>query len=69
MVIIQTKRLVLRDFNEDDWEAVHEYASDPEVVRYMEWGPNTEEETRNFIKRAISHQNEKPRRNFTLAIV
>jgi RimJ/RimL family protein N-acetyltransferase len=69
MVLIETERLILREFREEDWKAVHEYASDLEVVRYMDWGPNTEEETRNFIRRAISQQNEKPRRNFTLAIV
>ena len=69
MVLIETERLILREFKDGDWASVHEYASDPEVVRFMDWGPNTEEETRNFIKRAISHQNEKPRRNFTLAII
>ena len=49
MVLIQTERLVLREFNEDDWRAVHEYASDPKVVRYMDWGPNTQEETLSLI--------------------
>jgi RimJ/RimL family protein N-acetyltransferase len=59
----------LRDLKEDDWQSVHSYASDPEVVRYMDWGPNTEEETRNFSQRAIASQREQPRRNYTLAIV
>jgi len=67
--IVQTKRLVLRDFEEADWKAVHSYASDPEVVRYMNWGPNTIEETKNFIQRAINSQKERPRRTYTLAIV
>jgi RimJ/RimL family protein N-acetyltransferase len=69
MKIIKTKRLILRDLEEADWQAVHEYASDPEVVRYMDWGPNTEDETTEFIRRAIASQKERPRRNFTLAIV
>ena len=69
MEIIQTARLVLRDFEEADWEAVHSYGSDLEVVRYMDWGPNTEEETKKFIQRAIAHQKEQPRRIYTLAIV
>jgi len=69
MEVFRTERLVLRDFEETDWEAVHAYASDPEVVRYMNWGPNTEEETKNFIQRAIAHQKEQPRRNYTLAMV
>jgi hypothetical protein len=38
---------MLRDFKEGDWKTVHRYASDPEVARYVDWGPNTIEETRN----------------------
>ncbi len=60
MTSLETARLVLREFRERDWQAVHEYASDPEVVRYVEWGPNTETETRSFVRRAISHQDEQP---------
>ncbi len=60
---------MLRDLSRDYWQAVHSYASDPEVVRYMDWGPNTEKETRNFIQRAIDNKEEQPRRNYTLAIV
>jgi RimJ/RimL family protein N-acetyltransferase len=69
MVIIHTERLILRDFDKTDWQAVHVYASDPEVVRYMDWGPNTEEETKDFIHRSIASQKEKPRPNYTLAII
>jgi RimJ/RimL family protein N-acetyltransferase len=48
---------------------VHEYASDPKVVRFMSWGPNTEEQTRNFIQKSIDYQKEKPRVNYSLAVV
>jgi ribosomal-protein-alanine N-acetyltransferase len=68
VVIIESERLILREFEESDWQAVHDYASDPKVVRYMDWGPNTEEETRSFINRSISYQEQEPRRNYTLAI-
>ncbi|HYW69224.1 MAG TPA: GNAT family N-acetyltransferase [bacterium] len=67
-VIIRTERLVLRDFRPDDWEVVHEYAVDPEVSLYMPWGPNSEDETRAFIERAIGYQTEDPRLHFELAI-
>jgi RimJ/RimL family protein N-acetyltransferase len=66
---IETDRLRLRDFREEDWRAVHEYASDPEVVRYLPFGPNTEGETRSFIASAIAYQFEKPRRHFELAVI
>lgn len=69
MEVTRTERLLLRDLMEADWQSVHSYASDPEVVRYMNWGPNTEEETKGFIQRALAGQNEKPRRNYTVAIV
>ena len=69
MKIIKTERLFLRNLEVNDWQAVNEYASDPEVVRYMDWGPNTEKETKEFIQRAMSTQKVKPRRIYSLAIV
>jgi RimJ/RimL family protein N-acetyltransferase len=67
--IIRTDRFVLRDLEEADWQDVHRYASDPEVVRYMDWGPNTEDETEKFIQQSIASQKEQPRKSYTLAIV
>jgi ribosomal-protein-alanine N-acetyltransferase len=66
---LRTKRLLLRDFRETDWEAVHVYASDPEVVKFMAWGPNKEEETKEFVRKAIKYQEERPRLHFDLAAV
>jgi RimJ/RimL family protein N-acetyltransferase len=47
---------------------VHRYASDPETVRYAGWGPNSKEDTENFMKRVIASQKEEPRMNFELAV-
>jgi len=66
--LLKTNRLVLREFNELDWQAVHEYASDPQVVRYMPWGPNAKKESQGFIQRVIARQQEKPRRNYEFAV-
>lgn len=66
--VITTPRLVLRDFNEEDWRAVHEYATDLEVVRYMPWGPNSEKETSAFIERVLAAQDERPRTKFEFAV-
>lgn len=49
---IVTPRLVLRPFQDTDFEAVHEYASDPVVTRHQTWGPNSEAETSDFISRS-----------------
>lgn len=69
MTIFESERIRCRDFFEDDFEAVHAYASLPEVVRYMVWGPNTEEETRTFIRDAIESSKQVPRMKYELAIV
>jgi RimJ/RimL family protein N-acetyltransferase len=41
---------------------------DPEVVRFMPWGPNTEAETAAFVGRCIAARAEAPRRIFELGI-
>lgn len=67
--VITTPRLILRELTEEDWRGVHEYASDERVVYYLNWGPNSEEETRDFVHRGIACQREVPRRCYRLAIV
>ena len=68
MVTLSTARLVLREFTRNDFDGVHGYASDPEVVRYMTWGPNTRAETRRFLERNIQAQVVQPRTDYNLAI-
>ena len=68
MVTLPSERLVLREFVRDDFDSVHKYASDPEVVKFMPWGPNTRAETRRFIERNIQAQVVKPRTSYELAI-
>ncbi len=65
---LKTERLLLRDFVEDDFTDVQSYAEDPEVVRYMSWGPNEPEETRAFLRRARGPIGADPRSDFELAI-
>ncbi len=68
MIPLETQRLILQDFVESDWQAVHQYASDREVVRYLTFGPNSEEDTKNFLQTEISLQGEEPRQHFALAV-
>jgi ribosomal-protein-alanine N-acetyltransferase len=63
-----TPRLVLREFREDDLHDIHAYGSDPEVVRYMEWGPNTPEATRKFLGDKLAEQATWPTLNVGLAV-
>lgn len=67
--MLQSDRLLLREFRDDDFEAVHAYATDPEVVRYMDWGPNSEDDTREFLKRAQTYIEGDPRIGFELAVI
>ena len=48
-MVLETKRLILRTHTPDDFEAVHSWAGNPENTRYMAWGPNNEEQTREFL--------------------
>ncbi|KAB3527600.1 GNAT family N-acetyltransferase [Alkaliphilus serpentinus] len=66
---IQTNRLIIRDFEVEDWLCVHRYAVKPEVIKYMDWGPNTEEETKNYIKMARDMEKQENRRDFEFAII
>ena len=67
--MLKSERLTLREFHDNDFEAVHAYATDIDVVRYMDWGPNSEAETRDFLDRAQSHASANPRTGYELAVV
>ena len=69
MKTLETERLILRAFREDDFDAVHSYASVKENVTYMEWGPNSGDQTRAFINIAITKANESPCTNYQLAAI
>jgi RimJ/RimL family protein N-acetyltransferase len=68
-VLIPTSRLLIRELEAADWRAMHEYASLLEVVRYEPWGPNTEEESREFLLRAVEAQSSPARRSYELGLV
>ncbi|HWT06318.1 MAG TPA: GNAT family N-acetyltransferase [Xanthomonadales bacterium] len=46
---IVTDRLVLRDLRPDDAEAMFAYRSDPEIMRYQGWDPESLDDARAFI--------------------
>lgn len=46
--------LALARFVESDFNAVHEFASDPLVCEHTTWGPNTAEDTQAFIAEATT---------------
>lgn len=68
-MILKTPRLVLREFTADDFEAVHAYGSDPEVVEFLPWGPNSEQDTIDFLERNVKNAAVDPREDFVLGVV
>lgn len=62
-------RIRLREIEERDLPLVHEYASDPEVVRYMTWGPNASaDETGTHLRLQMVEAQATPRDAFELAV-
>ena len=46
---LETERLLLRPLYMSDFDAVNSWGGNPANVRYMAWGPNSEEQTREFL--------------------
>ena len=65
---LHTPRLLIREFVPDDQADVHAYASQAETVRYMDWGPNTPEQTVDFLHRKLASQRALPRAEYELAV-
>jgi RimJ/RimL family protein N-acetyltransferase len=63
------ERLYLRDLEPSDTDAVHEYACLLEVVLHQEWGPNTIEQTREYIAGCVMGNSLPERRTVELAAV
>ncbi len=67
--VLETDRLILRPYTEDDFDAVHSYASNPANVTYMVWGPNSAEDTLAFLRLTIEKNARAPRTDFDFAVV
>ncbi len=70
MFAIKTKRLVLRDFREEDLIPFRQIGNSLDALKYYsqtptEWGPHVE----NLVKQFMESQIGVPRQNFTLAII
>lgn len=65
---LHTERLLLREYTLDDFDAVHAFASDRRIAEFVEWGPNTKADTRNFLEACSFAQSQPQRTKFTLAL-
>lgn len=67
-MLLKTERLLLREFEEDDWSSVLSYQTDPRYLRYSPWTERTEADAREFIGTFIAWRQEQPRTKFQFAI-
>ena len=67
-VILRTERLVLRELEPDDWQAVHAYRLDPRYQRFYPPARFGEDDARAFVDAQIERQKGEPRTQFQLAI-
>ncbi|WP_064093478.1 GNAT family N-acetyltransferase [Rossellomorea aquimaris] len=66
---MESERLLLREIKNNDWKEIHLYASQSIVCQYQPWGPNTEEETINFVKQVIEDSKLNPRSRYMFALI
>lgn len=65
---LHTPRLLLRPYREADFAAVHRFASDRRLTEYVEWGPNTLQDSRDFLASCLAEEQQRPRLAFTFAV-
>ena len=68
MIELHTERLRIRDFVADDFDDIYAFESDPDVVKYVAYGPYTPDECRRDLTWHIEHQSILPRRYFHFAL-
>ncbi|MDZ8187863.1 MAG: GNAT family protein [Nostoc sp. ChiSLP02] len=68
-MILETNRLLMREFIDTDWQAVFAYQSDPLYLLYTDWTHRTENDVCEFVQMFINQQKEEPRTKFQLAVV
>jgi [ribosomal protein S5]-alanine N-acetyltransferase len=68
MVELYTARLLLRDFQSDDWPAVLAYKKDPRYLRYYAWSGRTAADVQRFVQMFVDQQHEQPRTRYQLAL-
>ena len=66
---IETRRLIMREFREEDWPTVLDYWNDSRYQRYYPEMPDREGFVRDLVARFVTAQSEEPRRNRQLALI
>ena len=67
-LVLDTLRLTLRPYTSGDLAAVHRFASDRRLTEYVEWGPNTLQDSRDFLAACRAEEQQDPRQAYTFAV-
>lgn len=62
---VKTKRLLIRNFEFKDWQAVYEYTSDRNVMKYIPEGVFSEKAAKEFVNKNIGDKAE----NFPVVLI
>ena len=66
---IHTTNLILRPFRLSDEDDLHVFCSDLSNVEYMDWGPNTLEQTQKFLLESTASLDGKTPNAFNFAVI
>jgi ribosomal-protein-alanine N-acetyltransferase len=70
VLCIETPRLTLRDFQEEDWRVVYAMSREPAVTRYQTWLRLADADAaREWVRAAMYHNGLAPRSGYNQAIV
>ncbi len=67
-MIIESERLIIRDYVSEDLSVIHDLVQPKEIYQYQHWGPNSLKDTQNYINMCVSQQSEDPRNSFEFCI-
>lgn len=67
-MLLVGQNITLREIIESDWKDVHTYSSLPIVCKFQPWGPNTKDDSIDFVKQAVSDAKQLPRERFVFVI-
>jgi [ribosomal protein S5]-alanine N-acetyltransferase len=70
MFELETRRLLLRDFIDSDWQIILSLSSEPRVTRWQDYLPEASEaRCREWVSEFIVHNSERPRFAYNLSII
>ncbi|MBR4473830.1 MAG: GNAT family N-acetyltransferase [Oscillospiraceae bacterium] len=67
--MIETSRLLLRPFTEEDLDIVHALYSDPEIMRYTPFDPMTLEQSQSFLRWIHAEWKKEPPVDLEMAVI